>query len=532
MGMWNWAEGFLCATSRISVLVCNKVSSVPKPPAETDGLKRTAETMHALAATADNKIHADVDLLISEATEQSKLEYAVNITYTRKLNATAERVVESDEFHAENDVDQAKVIGGLHAEMGMATPIFMWHPTVSKALRPKPEEGGYSMWVGVVTRPLRLGSYFVGNSKTDLRCGDAGGDMRETIVDIRTSKTRKIRYTAILYNVLGQRVVMLLPLVREGACLFRATLLRLADHASTTLRQGRGVYAINPAPESKMCFMDVYANISSNYFDMIWRGPSCGSVVLDGLWDRFKGGLVVGGLVGGGLVGGGGVVEVVEVVPYQRLPLDWSSPMDLLKAALCRHESERGNLEIHALTAALVFTFGFEATFSVLIDLVRCYTPGKYARSVKEKWILGFNVPQTILKILIRMSLTGALGCLAEAHSIIGALEEHTCPSWRRQAMLDAGHSGEDFDVKYDSDEEDEDASEDEGGATEHKGSEGAEASAAAGDGRIGGKKRAAADEDEDDDSDGEDEEIKHGAKRARVDGSEDDSSSDDRNDV
>ena len=218
MGMWNWAEGFLPATQRIGALMCNKPSSVPKPPAETIGPKRTAETMHALAATTDNKIHADVDALIMEATEQSKLQSAVNVTYTRKLHNTVESLVESAEFHAENDVDPAKVVGGLHGEMGMATPIFMWHPTVKASQRPMPIEGeeGYSMWVGVVDRKLRHGAYFVGNSKTDLRCGGTGEDMRETTVDIRISKTRKIRYTAILYNVLGQRMVTLLPFVQEG----------------------------------------------------------------------------------------------------------------------------------------------------------------------------------------------------------------------------------------------------------------------------------------------------------------------------
>ena len=387
------------------------------------------------------------------------------------------------------------------------------------------------MWVGVVDRKLRHGAYFVGNSKTDLRCGGTGEDMRETTVDIRISKTRKIRYTAILYNVLGQRMVTLLPFVQEGACLFRATLLRMMDHVKTTLGAGGlGVHAV-PPPESKMCFMEVYADISATYFDMIWRGPSCGSVVLDGLWDRFKGEkerAAAAGGAGAGDAAAGGAGDAVAAVAAgvvagggSRIPLDWSSPMDLLRAALCRRESERGDLETRALVAALVFNFGLEATFSALIDLVRSYTPEKHARPVTTKWVLWSSAPATILDILTRISLMGTIGSLSYACKTMDALAEHTCPSWRRQAMLDAGRTGEDFYVKYDFEESDDE--EEGGGAHEHKGGGGGgedegedeededDAPAAAGDGLGRGKKRAASDNDSDSDND------EHKAKQARA---------------
>ena len=424
--MWNWAElGPLIRTKRLAMPLLNfKLSAAPKPDKATlVGLKTTLETKHAIDASMNTAIESAMDAVVDAAVDKNR-NIVSGIFYTR----------------AEDDVDPVRVIDNLSdcPELPGITntpnTVFMWAAMLADDERPLQVAAGFRVYVEVCARPLRDGVCFIGNSETDIRCGETGGDIRETTVYLYTSENQRIKFSAVVFKVYDQRYVTLLPLVGEDACFFRATVLRMSAYVAT-------LGSLCPFPAPKMAFMDVYAYMSKKYFQNSWGGPCCGSAILDQAWDIYKGEKSRSRASGGG----GGAAGASATWSDERIPLDWTSPMNLLRAASCRPEV-RGHLEIQALVAATVFTFGLPATFSALIDLVREYTHLKYTRPVTGNWVVGFHVQGTLLAVLFQLAVTGDIGALANRLPIMDAIENHTCDAEKRLQMI---FEGDDSHVKH-----------------------------------------------------------------------------------
>ena len=288
-----------------------------------------------------------------------------------------------------------------------------FHPTVE---RPEPGDDGYVLYVQVTRTPGYYAAsakegedappvhYLIGTPDScsnmlpkSIRCGDFN-DFRETIVDIGGT-----RFSAMVFALNTQRYIVVLPLVPEGACLIRHMLLRTTRYIE---EHGVSICEDSAVSAPAVPFMDMYAKLSTIYFHTNWgRGPCCMRNVLDKRW----------------------AVQQKSLELAERRPLDWTSPMDILRAMLGR-DSTDAHLELQALVASTVFTFGLSTTFSVLVELMREYNALPLGSRKNVPWIKnGKNVMETILTFLVRLSLAGEAGILMVFEEYVGVFQSHVC---------------------------------------------------------------------------------------------------------
>lgn len=282
------------------------------------------------------------------------------------------------------------------------------HPTLSRAeLGPPRDPAGFAV-------ELELGNDISSSARAGERfpCG-AFDDYRVAALTLDGT----LRYTAIMHTLAGRSYAMLLADVPSRACLMRHLLMRMAAHVAARLAPGGAAAPTPAAPSSSSCFMDTFAGLSRCFHGTL-HGGLCASSCLDQLFS--------------GLYGADAV-------------LDWSRPLDLLRAALSRSD-HYGSYEIQALAASLVFATDLPTGYGALVHLARelgehlpaaAHTP----LEGPARWVEGYAVQEVLLTCLVRLAAFGELGllhCIHNAHA--GALTTHCCVAETRRANIDAGY--------------------------------------------------------------------------------------------